>query len=116
MDYYNSWLPAQGQKGLGPKGYIPNGTNSPLNGVSGANAPDFTTPIAYPNIPASAFPTYTRFVPRVSFAYDLRGDGKIALKASYGRYTAYSSGIGSVINSSNCFDPDSIELPCALRR
>ena len=39
MDNYNSWLPAQGQKGLGPKGYIPDGFNSPLNGISGVTSP-----------------------------------------------------------------------------
>ena len=112
MDYYNSWLPAQGQKGLGPRGYVPDGTNSPLNGVSGAQAPDFSTPIAYPDIPASAFPSYTRFVPRVSVAYDLRGDGKIALKASYGRYTSYSSGIGSPVNSSSSVGPNASTTTC----
>jgi hypothetical protein len=101
MDYYNSWLPAQGRKGLGPASILPNGVNSPP-------APDFTTPFLYPDIPSSAFPTSTRFVPRVSFAYDLTGDGKVALKASYGRYTAYSSGIGSSFRGSSDVNPNAV--------
>jgi len=112
MDYYNSWLPAQGTKGLGPKGLVPDGTNSPLNGVSGTQAPDFTTAIAYPDIPSSAFPSYTRFVPRLSAAYDLMGDGRIALKVSYGRYTAYTSGPSDDLNDSGVVGPNSSTSTC----
>jgi len=106
MDYYNSWLPAQGRKGLGPKGYIPDGVTSPLNGTSGASAPDFTTPFQYPEIAADKFPSFTRFVPRLSAAYDVMGDGKLAFKASYGRYSAYSSGIGSSLSSTSIVNPN----------
>ncbi len=105
MDYYNSWLPAQGRKGLGPAAYIPNGAGSPLNGTSGVSAPDFATPFQYPEIPASQFPSYMRFVPRVSGAYSMY-DGKLALKASYGRYTSYSSGISPSLSSSNNVNPN----------
>jgi hypothetical protein len=105
MDYFNSWLPAQGQKGLGPVGYIPDGKNSPP-------APDFTAAINYPEIKPSAFPSYWRFDPRVSVAYDLRGDGRIALRASYGRYTAYSSGISSSLNDASNIGPNSSTTTC----
>ena len=106
MDYFNSWLPTQGRKGLGPRGFLPDGQNSPLNGASGANAPDFSTPFTYPNIPSSKFPSYTKFVPRFSVAYDVTGTGKLAFKASYGRYTAYSSGIGAPLPSSSTINPN----------
>src|SRR5262245_8486950 len=99
MDYYNSWLPAQGRKGLGPASILPDGKNSPP-------APDFTTAFLYPDVPSSEFPTYTRFVPRLSFAYDVTGEGKLAFKASYGRYTAYSSGINSPVPGSRDVNPN----------
>src|SRR5262249_529101 len=50
--------------------------------------------------------------PRISVAYDLRGDGKAALKASYGRYTAYSSGIGSSLNDASNVGPNSSTSTC----
>lgn len=99
MDYYNSWLPPQGRKGAGPVSAIPNGVNSPP-------APDFATPFNYQEIGTNKFPTYLRFDPRISFAYDLTGNGKVAIKGSYGRYTAYSSGIGSPLNSSSTVNPN----------
>ena len=99
MDHYNSWLPAQGRKGLGPSGILPDGVNSPP-------APDFTKPFLYSEIPTSAFPKSTRFVPRLSLAYDLLGDGKLAFKASYGRYTEYSSGIGSSFVGASDVNPN----------
>jgi hypothetical protein len=37
------------------------------------------------------FPTYTLWSPRLSFAYDVLGDGKIAIKGSYGRYVGITS-------------------------
>ncbi len=98
-DYYNSWLPAQGRKGLGPASILPDGKNSPP-------APDFTTPFNYPDIPSSQFPSSIRFVPRVSMAYDISGNGKMAVKASYGRYTAYSSSIGSSFTGSSTVNPN----------
>jgi Carboxypeptidase regulatory-like domain len=101
FDYYNSWLPAQGRKGLGPQGYLPDGgaTTDPAT-------QNFASAFLYPDIPSSAFPSTTRLNPRLSLAYDLRGDGRIALKASYGRYTAYSSGIGSSFVGSSNVNPN----------
>src|SRR5215475_3348019 len=92
MDRYNSWLPAQGRKGLGPAGIIP------------AN---FATAFNYPEIGSDSFPVETRFVPRFSLAYDVKGDGKLALKASYGRYTAYTSGISSPLQDASNVSPNS---------
>src|SRR4029453_548103 len=48
---------------------------------------------------------YDAWSPRLSFIYDLTGNGKVALKASYGRYAAAGSGVndasGPVANSVN---------------
>ncbi|MBI4474874.1 MAG: hypothetical protein HY646_19535, partial [Acidobacteria bacterium] len=40
------------------------------------------------------FPIYNSWVPRVAMVYDLTGEGRVALKASYGRYTGSDSGTG----------------------
>ncbi|MBI4471804.1 MAG: TonB-dependent receptor [Acidobacteria bacterium] len=37
------------------------------------------------------FPVYNSIVPRLSFTYDVTGTGRLALKASYGRYISSSS-------------------------
>ena len=68
FDRYSSWLPEQGNPGTGPW--------------------------ATPNIQAErhGFPVYTAVSPRLSFIYDLAGNGRVALKASYGRYAAAGSG------------------------
>jgi hypothetical protein len=39
----------------------------------------------------SEFPTYNLWSPRLSFAYDLLGNGKMAIKGSYGRYIGITS-------------------------
>jgi hypothetical protein len=67
-DRYASWLPAQGNPGTGPW--------------------------ATPNLQAEShdFPVYSKFSPRLSFIYDVTGTGRVALKASYGRYAASGSG------------------------
>jgi Carboxypeptidase regulatory-like domain len=101
FDHYNSWLPAQGRKGLGPAGLLPDGGASTLP----ANQ-NFAAEFLYPDIPSSAFPSTTRANPRLSMAYDVKGDGKLAFKASYGRYTAYSSGIGSSFAGSSTVNPN----------
>jgi hypothetical protein len=101
FDYYNSWLPSQGRKGLGPKGFIPDGGVTTLPATQ-----NFAAPFVYPDIPSSAFPSTTRLNPRVSMAYDIKGDGKMAFKLSYGRYTAYSSGIGSSFVGSSTVNPN----------
>ena len=71
FDRFSSWLPVQGSTGEGP----------------------FSPLLIYPE--RRDFPVYVRVVPRVSFAYDVKGNGKLALKASFGRYTGSSSSPGS---------------------
>ncbi len=66
-DRFTSFLPEQGTKGESP--YFPK--------------------VTYPA--RHDFPIYTKINPRLSFAYDIRGTGKLVLKASYGRYTDSSS-------------------------
>jgi Carboxypeptidase regulatory-like domain len=68
-DRYGSWLPEQGNPGTGP----------------------FATKNVYPE--NHDFPTYSAWSPRLSFVYDVTGSGKVALKASYGRYAAAGSGV-----------------------
>jgi len=76
FDRYSSWLPEQGNPGTGP----------------------WATTKIYPE--RRDFPVYNSWSPRLSFVYDLRGDGKIALKSSYGRYTgAGSSGANGPVAS-----------------
>jgi len=81
FDRYGSWLPEQGNPGTGPY--------AQLN--------------LYPE--NHNFPNYNAWSPRLSFIYDLLGNGKIALKTSYGRYGAAGSGVndasGPVANSVN---------------
>lgn len=68
-DRYSSYLPEQGNPGTGP----------------------FAVENLYPET-HDGFPVYSSWSPRVSTAYDLFGNGRVALKASYGRYTGASSG------------------------
>jgi len=70
IDHYSSWLPAQGNPGTGPwstKNIFPEDRN---------------------------FPEYNAWSPRLSFVYDLKGDGRIALKGSYGKYAGAGSTSG----------------------
>src|SRR6478735_259760 len=69
-DRYSSFLPAQGNTGTGP----------------------FATKNIFPYQGENNYPIYTSFVPRVSAVYDLTGQGRIALRTSYGRYTGGTSG------------------------
>jgi hypothetical protein len=68
-DQYSSFLPEQGNPGTGP----------------------FATQNIYPY--TDAFPVYGSFVPRLSTVYDLSGEGRLALRASYGRYVGGTSGV-----------------------
>jgi len=68
-DRYGSWLPEQGNPGTGP----------------------YASPRIYPE--NHDFPTYAAWSPRISAIYDISGSGRVALKASYGRYAANGSGI-----------------------
>ena len=69
-DRYSSFLPEQGNPGTGP----------------------FATPKIYPYKGEENFPIYSTIVPRMSAVYDLTGAGRVAVRASYGRYTGGSSG------------------------
>jgi Carboxypeptidase regulatory-like domain/TonB dependent receptor-like, beta-barrel len=70
FDRYSSFLPEQGNPGTGP----------------------FATPNIYPYKGENNFPIYSSFVPRVSAVYDITGEGRVAVRASYGRYVGGSSG------------------------
>jgi hypothetical protein len=69
-DRYSSFLPEQGNPGTGP----------------------FATQNIYPYKGENNFPVYSSFVPRVSAVYDITGEGRVAVRASYGRYVGGSSG------------------------
>jgi hypothetical protein len=78
MDWSTSVLPAQGNTGEGTYAtpfVIPNAINY------------------YPNPDGSkaTFPTYSLWSPRLAFAYDITGNGRLAIKGSYGRYTGMDS-------------------------
>ena len=68
-DRYSSYLPEQGNPGTGP----------------------FATENIYPY--SDDFPVYASFVPRVSAVYDITGEGRVAIRGSYGRYVGGSSGV-----------------------
>ena len=70
-DHYTSKLPEQGNPGTGP----------------------FATKNLYPE--RSDFPVYSAWSPRVSMAYDVKGDGTLAFKLSYGRYSGAGSAPGA---------------------
>lgn len=70
FDRYSSFLPAQGNPGSGP----------------------FATKNLFEYRGEDHYPIYQTFVPRVSAVYDLTGQGRVALRASYGRYVGGSSG------------------------
>ncbi|MGE0044062.1 MAG: TonB-dependent receptor [Vicinamibacterales bacterium] len=69
-DRYSSFLPEQGNPGTGPF------ADERIIAAQGE----------------SNYPIYSTFVPRVSAVYDLTGEGRVAVRASYGRYVGGSSG------------------------
>jgi len=71
-DRYTSWLPEQGNNGSGP----------------------YATANLYPAKGPDQFPVYNSIVPRLSMVYDITGEGRVALKAGYGRYAGSDSGSG----------------------
>jgi hypothetical protein len=81
FDRYSSWLPEQGNPGTGP----------------------WATRNIYPE--NHDFPVYNAWSPRLSVIYDVTGNGRVALKGSYGRYAASGSGVtaasGPVASSVN---------------
>jgi hypothetical protein len=70
FDRYSSFLPEQGNPGTGP----------------------FATANIIPYKGEENFPIYSTVVPRISAVYDLTGEGRVAVRASYGRYVGGSSG------------------------
>ena len=72
FDRFRSSRPEQGNTGEGP----------------------FATRLIYPES-HDGFPVYTKVVPRLSFAYDIMGNGKIALKGSFGRYISSSASVNA---------------------
>ena len=69
-DRYSSFLPAQGNPGTGP----------------------FATKRLFDYKGANNYPIYSTLVPRVSAVYDITGEGRVAVRGSYGRYVGGSSG------------------------
>jgi Carboxypeptidase regulatory-like domain len=69
-DRYSSFLPEQGNPGTGP----------------------FATRNIFQYKGEDNYPIYSTFVPRLGAVYDVTGEGRIALRASYGRYVGGSSG------------------------
>ena len=69
-DRYSSFLPEQGNPGTGP----------------------FATRNIFEYRGEDNFPIYSTLVPRVSAVYDITGEGRIAVRGSYGRYVGGSSG------------------------
>jgi hypothetical protein len=70
FDRYSSFLPEQGNPGTGP----------------------FATKNIFEYKGEDNYPIYSTLVPRVSAVYDLTGQGRVALRGSYGRYVGGSSG------------------------
>jgi len=70
FDRYSSFLPEQGNPGTGP----------------------FATANIFAAKGEDNFPIYQTFVPRISAVYDITGEGRVAVRASYGRYVGGSSG------------------------
>jgi Carboxypeptidase regulatory-like domain len=65
LDHYSTFLPEQGNPGTGP----------------------YAVRRIFPSVSDSSFPIYTRWSPRLSLAYDVTGTGRVAVKASWGRYS-----------------------------
>jgi len=83
-DHTASYLPPQGNDGAGP-------WSTPFFLSEKQNF------ITNPDGSKATFPTYGMFSPRLSFAYDLTGSGRIAIKASYGRYSGLTSSPSSTL-------------------
>jgi hypothetical protein len=65
VDHYTSFLPPQGNPGEGP----------------------WAVKRVFEARDDNEFPKYTQWSPRLSFAYDVTGTGRIAFKGSWGRYS-----------------------------
>jgi hypothetical protein len=82
FDRYHSWYPAQGNPGTGPF----------------ANTQFFPTARFGTDYERQDMPILTNVVPRLAFVYDVFGNTKTALKASYGRYAENTGTFASTIN------------------
>jgi hypothetical protein len=82
FDRYSSWYPAQGNPGTGPF----------------ASTRFFANQLYGTNYPRGEMPVQTSIVPRLAFVYDVFGNTKTALKASYGRYGENTGTFASTIN------------------
>ena len=82
FDWATEYLPKQGNDGTGPwaRKWEITEKQSYYTNRDGSKSP---------------FPVYSLFSPRLSFAYDVFGNGKIAIKGSYGRYIGITSSPGS---------------------
>jgi Carboxypeptidase regulatory-like domain/TonB dependent receptor len=69
-DRYSSFLPEQGNAGTGP----------------------FATRNIFAYKGEDNYPVYSTLVPRLAAVYDITGEGRFAVRASYGRYVGGSSG------------------------
>jgi hypothetical protein len=81
-DRYHSWYPEQGNPGTGPW----------------ASAQFFPTSLFKTNYPRQDMPALWSLVPRLAFVYDVRGNGKTAIKGSYGRYGENTGTFADQIN------------------
>jgi hypothetical protein len=87
FDQYRSSYPEQG---FGVRGH------TPCNGESGCNVGPFAVKTI---TPARDVVTFNTFVPRVALIYDVFGNSKTALKASWGRFsTNPAEAIASLVN------------------
>jgi len=91
-DWASSFLPPQGNTGEGPfsqKFLITDNQNYVVNPAYDGKGYDIKN-ITGPGDKAT-FPSYSLLSPRLSFAYDLSGQGKLVLKGSFGRYVGITS-------------------------
>ncbi|MBI4473121.1 MAG: TonB-dependent receptor [Acidobacteria bacterium] len=82
FDRYHSWYPEQGNPSTGPF----------------ASTRFFANQLFGQNYPRRDMPVLTNVVPRIAFVYDVFGNTKTALKASYGRYAENTGTFASAIN------------------
>lgn len=91
-DRYSSWLPEQGNPGTGP----------------------FASELLYPE--NRNFPVYNTWSPRISAIYDVTGNSRIAIKASYARYGGTGSSItASTGPSANQVNPAAVRVSTYTR-